>query len=111
LRCLASPLSVEQVTREARPTQVRTTVDRLDQMGQNGDVPLTVSAADAKSGLSDLLRRAEAGEEIVVTRNGEPVARIGPLRNRIGGFARGEVVVHDEHWWHADDDLAEEFDA
>lgn len=70
----------------------------------------TITAAEAKSGLSDLLRRAEAGEEIIVTRNGEPVAKIGPLRNRVGGFLRGEVVVHAPNWWHADDDLADEFD-
>jgi Antitoxin Phd_YefM, type II toxin-antitoxin system len=39
-----------------------------------GSMSLTVTAADAKAGLSELLRRAEAGEEIIVTRNGEPVA-------------------------------------
>jgi prevent-host-death family protein len=70
---------------------------------------LTVTAADAKSGLSELLRRAEAGEEIIITRNGDPVARIGPLRNRVGGFARGEIVVHDPAWWRASDDLADDF--
>lgn len=69
----------------------------------------TVTAAEAKSGLADLLRRAEAGEEIIVTRNGEPVARIGPLRNRVGGFMRGEIVEHDPNWWNADDDLADDF--
>ncbi len=70
---------------------------------------VSVTAADAKAGLSDLLRRAEAGEEIIVTRNGEPVARIAPLRDRTGGFMRGEVVVHDTAWWQADDDLADLF--
>ncbi len=71
----------------------------------------TVSAADAKASLSELLRRAEGGEEIIVTRNGEAVAKIGPLRNRIGGFLRGEVVVHDPNWWHADDGVADLFEA
>ncbi len=69
----------------------------------------TVTAADAKSGLSELLRRAEAGEEIIVTRNGEAVAKIGPLRNRVGGFLRGEVVAHDPNWWHTDEELAHQF--
>ena len=68
-----------------------------------------VTAADAKAGLSDLLRRAEAGEEIIVTRNGEPVAKLGPIRARIGGFLRDEVVVIDPDWWHADPDLADAF--
>ena len=71
----------------------------------------TISAAEAKAGLSDLLRRAESGEEIIVTRNGEPVAQIGPLRQRIGGFMRGEVVEIDKAWWHSDSELAELFDA
>ena len=72
---------------------------------------ITVSAADAKAGLSELLRRAEGGEEIIVTRHGEAVAKIGPLRSRIGGFLRGEVVVHDLNWWHADDEVADLFEA
>jgi prevent-host-death family protein len=68
-----------------------------------------VSAADAKSGLSELLRRAEAGEEIIVTRNGVPVAKLGPVHARTGGFLRGEVVVHDPAWWAPDPDLADRF--
>jgi prevent-host-death family protein len=69
----------------------------------------TITAAEAKSGLADLLRRAEAGEEIIVTRNGEPVAKIGPLRWRVGGFSHDEVIVNDNNWWHSDDELADLF--
>jgi prevent-host-death family protein len=69
----------------------------------------TVSAADAKASLSEYLRRAEAGEEIIVTRNGEPVAKLVPIRPRIGGFMRGEITETDPDWWHADDDLADAF--
>ena len=72
-------------------------------------VQTVVSAADAKAGLADLLRRAQAGEEIIITRNGEPVAKIGPVRPRVGGFLRGEVVVNDPDWWHPDDELADAF--
>ena len=68
-----------------------------------------VRAAEAKAALSDLLRRAESGEEFIVTRNGEPAARLGPVRPRTGGFLRGEVIVSDTDWWHADDDLADAF--
>jgi prevent-host-death family protein len=68
-----------------------------------------VTAADAKAGLSELLRRAEAGEDIIVTRNGEPVAKLGPIRARTGGFLRDEVVVVDPEWWQADPDLADAF--
>ena len=68
-----------------------------------------VAAAEAKAQLSELLRQAEAGQEIIVTRNGEPVARLGPVRPRTGGFMRGEIVVNDPNWWQADDDLADAF--
>jgi prevent-host-death family protein len=68
-----------------------------------------VTAAEAKAGLSDLLRRAQAGEEIVVTRNGEPVAKLVPIRPRVGGFMHGEIAVHDQKWWQSDDDLADQF--
>ncbi|HEX3954813.1 MAG TPA: type II toxin-antitoxin system prevent-host-death family antitoxin [Stellaceae bacterium] len=38
-----------------------------------------VSVAQAKAGFAALVARAEAGEQIVVTRNGRPVACLGPL--------------------------------
>lgn len=38
-----------------------------------------VSIAQAKAGFAALVARAEAGEQIVVTRNGRPVACLGPL--------------------------------
>ena len=42
----------------------------------------TVSVAQAKSQFAALVARAEAGEKIVVTRNGRAVARLGPLHER-----------------------------
>jgi prevent-host-death family protein len=72
-------------------------------------VQTVVSTTDAKAGWSELLRRAEAGDEIIVTRNGDPVAKLGPIRQRIGGFLRDEVVVVDPDWWHEDPALAESF--
>ena len=38
-----------------------------------------VSIARAKAGFAALVARAEAGEQIIVTRNGRPVACLGPL--------------------------------
>ncbi len=38
-----------------------------------------VSVAQAKARFAALVARAEAGESIVVTRNGRPVACLGPL--------------------------------
>jgi prevent-host-death family protein len=37
---------------------------------------------DARSKLSELIERVQAGEEIVLTRHGEPVARLVPEKRR-----------------------------
>jgi prevent-host-death family protein len=42
----------------------------------------TVSVAQAKSRFAALVARAEAGERIVVTRSGRPVACLGPVPRR-----------------------------
>jgi prevent-host-death family protein len=39
---------------------------------------VTVSLAQAKARLSELLDKVESGEEVVVTRHGRPVAKISP---------------------------------
>ena len=39
----------------------------------------TVTLADAKARLSDLLTQGEAGEEVVITRRGQPVARLSQV--------------------------------
>jgi len=44
----------------------------------------TVSIRDAKNRLTELARRVEQGETIVVTRNGRPVFDLAPHRSRTG---------------------------
>lgn len=39
---------------------------------------MDISVTEAKAQLTELVRRAEAGEEIVLTRHGKPAARIVP---------------------------------
>jgi prevent-host-death family protein len=50
---------------------------------------ITVGAFDAKTHLSSLLDKVEAGEEVVITRHGKAVARLVPEivagRNRLDG--------------------------
>lgn len=41
---------------------------------------MRISVTDAKDQLTDLVRRAEAGDEVVLTRHGQPAARIVPIR-------------------------------
>ena len=57
-----------------------------------------VSIAKAKAGFAALVARAEAGEQIVVTRNGRPVACLGPLPAKkpiVFGDLRGLWVADD----------------
>ena len=54
----------------------------------------TVNVHEAKTHLSRLLERAHAGEEIVITKNGVPFARLcalGPPPERKPGLLAGEV--------------------
>lgn len=57
----------------------------------------TINVHEAKTTLSKLLRRVQAGEEIVIAKNGHPVARLVPVteppRDRDLGFAAGEVSI------------------
>jgi len=48
-----------------------------------------VNAHDAKTHLSRLLARAEAGQEIVIARAGRPVAKLVPLRRAAPGGGSG----------------------
>ena len=40
-----------------------------------------IGAFEAKNKLSELLDRAERGEEVVITRRGKPVAKLVPIAN------------------------------
>ncbi len=44
-------------------------------------MPETIGVFDAKTHLSALLDRVEAGEEVVITRHGKAVARLSPAGN------------------------------
>ena len=47
--------------------------------GQETDEPASYNIADARRQFSELVARAEAGEEIVISRGNHPVARLVPL--------------------------------
>ena len=66
-----------------------------------------VGVHEAKTNLSKLLRQVAAGEEVVISRGGEPVARlvaIEPTRARVLGQDVGRYVVGPDF----DDELPEE---
>lgn len=58
----------------------------------------TVNIYDAKTRLSELVDRAARGEEIVISKRGRPVARLGPVPRveRKFGILKGKLVVPDD---------------
>ncbi|MGI8828283.1 MAG: type II toxin-antitoxin system Phd/YefM family antitoxin [Candidatus Limnocylindria bacterium] len=62
----------------------------------------TVSVFEAKTHLSRLLQRVAAGEEIVISRRNEPIARLVPIAGRTA-FAPGQFAGRIE--------LSDDFDA
>jgi prevent-host-death family protein len=72
---------------------------------------MDISAAEAKEKFSELLARAEAGEEIVVTRHGKAVAVIAPppaigrKRKSLIGAMKGKIWIADDF-----DELGPEWD-
>ena len=73
-----------------------------------------VNIHDAKTHLSRLVERVEAGEEIVIARGGRPVARLVPLRTRTAprrlGLLRGQIWMAPD--WDApevNEEIAREF--
>jgi prevent-host-death family protein len=74
-----------------------------------------VGMHEAKTKLSQLVERAEAGEEIVIARNGRPVARLVPVTGgnalaAVHGVLRGRVEFADD-FDDLPDDIAEAFGA
>ncbi len=44
---------------------------------------MDISLTDAKAQLTTLVRRAEAGEEIILTRHGQPIVRLMPVSRKM----------------------------
>jgi prevent-host-death family protein len=62
-------------------------------------MPPTYNMHDAKTQLSRLAERAANGEEIVIARNGRPLARLVPMperRPRRLGFAKGLITIGED---------------
>lgn len=70
---------------------------------------MTVNIHEAKTHFSKLLRRVQAGEEIVIANAGRPVAKLVPLgtaqTKRVPGGMKGRIWISDDF----DDPMPEEF--
>lgn len=74
-----------------------------------------INIYEAKTQLSRIVDQAAAGEEIVISRNGRPVARLCPLelrkRNTVKfGVLDGQIEVPDDFDAPLPDDLLAEFE-
>lgn len=70
---------------------------------------------EAKTKLSQLVERAEAGEDIIIARNGKPVARLVPVFSTgslaaVHGALRGRISLA-EDFDELPDDIADAFGA
>jgi prevent-host-death family protein len=62
--------------------------------------PAQFNIREAKTHLSRLVQRAAAGEEIIISKAGRPVARLGPIPRaatpREPGRWRGQVLIRED---------------
>ncbi len=79
---------------------------------------MMVNIAEAKAQLSQLAARASRGEEIILSRHGQPIARIMPLAdivtlapNRGFGIGRGDFTIPDGFDDPLPDDVLSAFEA
>ena len=54
---------------------------------------MDISVTDAKAQLTELVRRAESGDEVVLTRHGKPAARIVPVTAPPDAGARRALIA------------------
>jgi prevent-host-death family protein len=53
---------------------------------------MRVSVSDAKGQLTELVRLAEAGDEVILTRHGQPAVRLTPIKPAIDAAGRRRVL-------------------
>lgn len=54
---------------------------------------MKISVSEAKAQLTDLVRRAEAGDDVILTRHGQPVARIMTLTSSPATVATRAMIL------------------
>jgi prevent-host-death family protein len=93
LQQTAAPPTIEV---ESRLVQVVTTAVRTKEFPV---ATLSIELAQAETQLPELIQEVGSGAEIVITRDGQPVARLVPparVADRVPGSARGLFIVPDD---------------
>ncbi|MGW4464338.1 type II toxin-antitoxin system Phd/YefM family antitoxin [Micromonospora sp. NPDC004704] len=80
----------------------------------SGEAAMQFNIHDAKTNLSRIIDRVEHGEEIIISRAGNPVAKVIPLTRRVDRSGRGSLrgkLVATEDWDSAEvnDSIAGDF--
>jgi prevent-host-death family protein len=76
---------------------------------------ISVNVHEAKTHLSRLLERVAAGEEILISKAGKPMAKLTPLSkpqvNRVPGLDKGAIEIPDDFDAPLPDDLLQLFES
>jgi prevent-host-death family protein len=75
------------------------------------------NVAEAKARLSEILQRVSEGEEVLLTRRGQPIARVIPIAKKTSILGAGkhdpninhDVVARDDWWKPLRDDETREW--
>jgi prevent-host-death family protein len=54
---------------------------------------MEISVTDAKAQLTELVRRAEAGDDVVLTRHGQAAVRLVPIKKKLTPHERRAIIV------------------
>lgn len=74
---------------------------------------IQVNIHEAKTNLSKLLKKVEEGEEVIIAKAGEPIARLVPERRKGGiklGTLKGKIWIADDFNAPLDDELLDLFE-
>jgi len=89
----------------------RRCLTRLSRTSYRGAVTVFVNIHEAKTHLSRLLEQVAAGERVIISKAGTPIAELVPHRRQpviIGGL-KGKITYSDADWESADAEIAEMF--
>jgi prevent-host-death family protein len=64
----------------------------MDQIYGPEKEKMQISVSEAKGQLTELVRRSEKGDDVVLTRHGKPVARLVPIRTVPDRAARRKLM-------------------
>jgi prevent-host-death family protein len=53
---------------------------------------MNVPVSEAKAQLTELVRRAQAGEDVVLTRHGIPVVRLAPFARQLSPSEKRQII-------------------